>query len=335
MNGQSTRNTPLIHCFLSVILLVSACAKEKPLSGSPIFVSILPQAYFVERILGSENGGRVEVMVGPGQSPTTYEPTPQQMMKLTNTKLYFAIGVPFEHIWIDRIKATNPNLIIIDTSKGTAKRDIEHAGYTSDTTHHTRKDPHIWLDPILVKAQARIMAQALAETEPGHTAEYQANLKAFLEDLDRLDLEIKAILKDLESRTFFVFHPSWGYFADRYGLRQVPVEVGGKEPGARGLGRFVEEAKTLIHQGGAARVLFVQKQFSTKTAETVARSIGARIVTLDPLAKDYLSNLRNTALVIMECGMRNAERGMRSAECGPHLYTSTSHSYLFLRLTFP
>jgi len=257
-----------------------------------IFVSILPQAYFVERIIGPGHEEcktqekplwRVEVMVKSGQTPETYEPTPKQMASLAEAKIYFAIGVPFEQVWIDRIKANNTNLKIVDTREGIQIR---------------RKDPHIWLDPILVKIQARTIAEALTEIDPAHTADYQSNLAEFLADLDKIHREITKILDCVENRVFLVFHPAWGYFAERYRLRQLAVEVEGKEPSPRGLAAFIEQSKALIDAGQTGKTIFVQKQFSTKSAEIVAEAIGAQLITLDPLARDYLCSLRLTAETI-------------------------------------
>jgi zinc transport system substrate-binding protein len=253
------------------------------------------------------------------------------MAELAEARIYFTIGVPFERAWMERIKAVNPGLKVVDTSQGIMKRNGEWgmgngecgvrnaewgvgSGERSvrDEPGRHVEDPHIWLDPILVKSQARIIAEALVEIDPHNCIEYQANLEVFLADLDRLDGEIKKTLHGLEGRTFLVFHPAWGYFADRYGLRQMPVEVEGKEPGARSLADFIQRSKTLIAEGQTAKALFVQKQFSTRSAETVAQAIGARVIPLDPLAKDYLENLRRTAEIISkelrkECGMGNAE----------------------------
>jgi zinc transport system substrate-binding protein len=94
----------------------------------------------------------------------------------------------------------------------------------------------------------------------------------------------------MEGKSFMVFHPSWGYFADTYGLRQIPIETGGKEPGARTLQQVIEQG-----QRAGVRVVFVQKQFSRRVAETVAHALNARIATVDPLAEDYLRNMRHVA----------------------------------------
>ncbi|MDY6950353.1 MAG: zinc ABC transporter substrate-binding protein [Thermodesulfobacteriota bacterium] len=281
-------------------------------SGEKIraFVSILPQAYFLERV----GGDRVEVsvMVGPGHSPHTYEATPIQMAELSEARLYFRIGVDFENVWMERVSKINPDMKVVDTRRGIELRPMrnhrheeahndheakhhEHHRQGRPTEHHNHvgpgmKDRHIWLSPRLVKIQAKTICEALIKEDPSNRAYYEANMKAFHRDLDQLDREIARSLKDIKSRKFMVFHPSWGYFAHDYGLEQIPIEMEGKEPTAKSLHHVIEEAK---EEG--IKIIFVQKQFSKARAETVARAIGGRVVQIDPLARDYLSNMRQLA----------------------------------------
>ena len=157
------------------------------------------------------------------------------------------------------------------------------------------KDPHIWLSLRLVKIQAETIYQALTEEDPSHRAYYQENLEAFHRDLDQLDREIVRSLRDMNSRKFMVFHPAWGYFAHDYGLEQIPIEIEGKEPTAKDLTHIMEEAK---EEG--IKIIFVQKQFSKTSAETVARAIGGKAVQIDPLARNYLNNMRQVADAFVE-----------------------------------
>jgi zinc transport system substrate-binding protein len=262
-----------------------------------VFVSIPPQATFVQRI-GNDNV-KVGVLVGPGQSPHTFEPTPKQMAQLGKARLFFAIGFPFEKRILEKVTAANPNLKVIDTRQGVPLRSMTGAEAHQDADEDGHKagepDPHIWLSPRLVKIQASTIALALAAEDPAHAADYHKNLKAFQEDLDRLDAKIVKALEPVKGKALFVYHPAFGYFADAYGLKQVPVEVEGKEPSARQLAAFIERAKA-----AGAKVIFVQPQFSTKSAEAVARSIGGAVVPMDPLATDYLANLERMAEKIDE-----------------------------------
>jgi zinc transport system substrate-binding protein len=255
-----------------------------------VFVSLLPQATFVERIAGERV--KVGVLVGPGQSPHTFEPTPKQMTDLARARLFFALGWPFEKRLVAKVTAANPQLRVVDTREGVPLRSMAAAEIDKDDADHQAggPDPHIWVSPRLVKIQAATIARALAGEDPAHAADYEKGLKAFQEDLDRVDAKIAKALAPLKGKEMFVYHPAFGYFADAYGLKQVPVEVEGKEPSAKHLAAFIERAKA-----AGVKIIFVQPQFSAKSAEAVARAIGGAVVPLDPTAKDYLANLETMA----------------------------------------
>lgn len=255
------------------------------------FVSIEPQAYFVERIGGERV--RVSVLVGPGQSPATYEPTPAQMAELARADVYFRIGVPFEEGLLERLRVSMPNLNIVDTREGVPLRDMK--SHRASDHGHGRKDPHIWLAPRLAIAQARTIRDELKRLDPEGADLYDANLRAFAREAMALHAEIAEILRPVRGKEMFVFHPSYGYFADAFGLRQVAVEIEGKEPSPR-------ELEAIIARARAARVraIFVQPQFATASAEAIAREIGARVVPLDPLARDWPNNLRAMAHAIAD-----------------------------------
>jgi len=253
-----------------------AAAASAPL---PVFVSILPQKYFVERVGGKQVV--VSVMVGPGQSPATYEPMPRQMTALSRARLYFSIGVAFENTWMKRIQAANPALRVVPMQRG-----VELLPLTGPGGEAAGADPHIWTSPLRVKIMAASIRDALIETDPAHHGDYESNCRAFIAELDALDRDVRALLMLAKGKSFLVFHPSWGYFANDYGLRQIPIEAEGKEPGAKAIVRVIDLGK---REG--ARVIFVQTQFSRRTAETVAAAIGARVVAVDPLAENYPQNL--------------------------------------------
>jgi zinc transport system substrate-binding protein len=136
---------------------------------------------------------------------------------------------------------------------------------------------------------------ALVELDPANSQDYTNNYNAFAAELDKLDGDIRAILENVPTRQFMVFHPAWGYFADTYGLTQIPIENEGKEPGARALTSLIKQAKD-----ENVKVILVQPQFNKRSAEQVARAIGGRVVAIDPLSPDYLDNLRKVAQLIAE-----------------------------------
>lgn len=249
-----------------------------------VVVSILPQKTFVKKIAGDLVD--VTVMVAPGASPAVYEPKPSQMKKITKAQIYFSIGVPFEKAWLSRFKAQNPNMLLYDTSKGIKKLPMQehHHGHH----HHSSSilDPHIWLSPTLVKIQAKNIADALKKIDPKHKTVYENNLNKFEQEINELNRRLSKILKPCQGKAMMVFHPSWGYFAKEYGLKQIPVEVEGKEPKSKELVKIIHEAK---EEG--VKTVFVQPQFSKRTAKVIATSIGANIVEADPVAPNWAENL--------------------------------------------
>lgn len=281
-------------CSLTLVLFLAfaltATARAETLKKIPVFVSILPQAFFVDKIGGDRVV--VDVLVQPGQSPHTYAPTPRQMGRLAEARVYFRIGVAFENGLIPKLQSTMPELLIVDTRQGitlekmTAHEEEEEAGHS----HEEELDTHIWLDPLLVKKQAAIIKDALVQLDPDGRSLYEKNLVAFCTELDALHARLSTALAPLQGKSFFVFHPAFGYFAKAYGLNQIAVETGGNAPSARHLAALIESARK-----NGVRVLFVQPQFSQKSAETVARAIDGVVVALDPLARDYFSNMTGIA----------------------------------------
>ncbi len=251
-----------------------------------VFVSIPPQKYFLQQI--GKQRVDVQVMVQPGASPATYEPKPRQMAAISRTHIYFAIGVPFEKTWLKKIAATNPNMQVVHTDHGIPK--IPMAANQIGSDHHGELDPHIWLSPKLVMIQARTYLNALIKIDPDHRAVYEANTNLFISKLADLDADLKQIFADKQGLQFLVFHPSWGYFARSYGLKQVPVEIEGKDPKPAQLKTLIEHAKKQH-----INIIFVQPQFSSRSAELVAKEIGGQVIFADPLASDWSVNLREVA----------------------------------------
>ncbi len=270
-----------------------SCARRQPAVAErgrlSATVSIPPQAYFLERVGGDRVS--IQVLVGPGQSPATYEPTGNQMALLAKADVYFRIGVPFEDALLAKIARGVPGLRVVDTRDGVALQPIRaNSGSRRSERAGEAMDPHIWLDPKRAAIQARTLCRTLADLDVAGRSVYERNLAAFTTDLQRVDTAIARKLAPFKGQEMLVLHPAYGYFAAAYGLKQVPIEVEGKEPGTRQLRETVQAAR---EQG--ARAIFVQPEFAGPTANAVAREIGAEVIPLDPLARDYLTNLERIA----------------------------------------
>jgi zinc transport system substrate-binding protein len=267
-----------------------------------------PQAYLVERIGGPRV--RVEVMIPPGASEATYSPNPRQMVALSRARLYVRVGHPaflFEPQSIDPFLAAHPEIRVVDMSQGmdlirTGEAEGGEAprgffggrGEGQEEGHdHAAGDPHVWVAPGTVKVAARNIERALEDLDPAHAPLYRANLGHLLADVDALDRQIRTLLAGeagARGRSFMVYHPAWGYFAREYGLRQIAVEAGGREPSARQLVALIALAR---REG--VRAIFVQRGFARKSALVLAEEIGGRVVEVDPMDRDWLAGLANAA----------------------------------------
>ncbi len=243
-------------------------------------VSIAPLKLFVDKI--GEDRVESSIMVQAGASPHSYEPKASQMKAISNADIYFAIGVEFEKVWLDKFKNQNRNLIISDTSKGIEKIDS--------------KDPHIWTSPINVKQIAKNIYHTLSTFDKNSSSFYKKNLDNYLKELDKLDSNIRETLKDTpKGSNFMVFHPAWGYFAKEYNLTELPVEIEGKEPKMRELIKLIKEAKK-----NRIQAIFTQPEFSDKSAKIIAKSLHIKVIKTSPLAQNWSENLQKLAKAIAD-----------------------------------
>jgi len=286
------RNTVLFFALCGALILGAQQAQ----AAVEVFVSIPPQKWLSDRIGGEHI--TTGVLVRKGQDPHTFEPTPKLVEALTRSRLYFTIGLEFEEQVIAKIRQSSANLKIVDSVAGIEKMAMAERDHDGEGRHHgdghdndhAALDPHVWLSPVNLKIIAADMARTLIAADPQHSSAYAANLDQLSRELDELDRKIAAQLQPYAGATFFVFHPSFGYFAKRYGLQQEAVEVEGKTPTPKQLSGLIAEAKA-----DRVKVIFVQPQFDPHSGQAVATAIGGDVVPLDPLAEDVAENLETIA----------------------------------------
>ncbi|WP_281951426.1 metal ABC transporter solute-binding protein, Zn/Mn family [Nitrosophilus kaiyonis] len=253
-----------------------------------IAVSILPQKFFVKKIV--EDRFDIEVMVPPGSSPATYSVKPQQLLSLKKAKIYFSTGVPFEKAWLKRFKSANKSLKIVDIGKYIKKFPMQEHHHEGEHEHHHEHekilDPHIWLSPPLVILQARVILEEICKIDPKNKDFYLKNYQKFSNELTNLDTKIFKKLFNLKKREFIVYHPSFGYFARSYNLKQIAIEKEGKEPTIKYLKRVIDIAKKKN-----IKVVFVEPQFSKKSAKFIASKIGGEVLEIDPLNENWDKNI--------------------------------------------
>lgn len=295
MSNNRIRSKP-ISCLAGLLILamgmMSGCGEETASPGRrslSIFVSIPPQAAIVRALAGSNPS--VRMLVQPGQSPATYDPTPKQMAELAEADLCFLIGVPFEERFMELAGSVLSSVLVVKTQAGIRLRQLRHHDhYEKESRTGIGDDPHLWLSPKLMKMVAVNMAEGLKQVDSANGEKYAENLNRLLSRLDTLDSDLRELLAPLAGDTIYVFHPSYGYFADEYGLIQVPLEPEGKTADASYLARLMAEL-----DGREVRGIFVQPQFSDHLARSVASQIGTDLIELDPLSEDYFENMRSMA----------------------------------------
>lgn len=267
-------NLLIVASLFSCGLIPAIATPSKP--PIRVMVSILPLKGFVRQVGGSSVA--VEVMVRPGHSPATYEPTPQQMAFLQKADIFFAAGVPFERAWLKKIERIMPELKVV------------YLGGSGG-----EMDPHWWVDPKQAAMAVDKISISLGEWRPEEVVSFKNNGELLRQELLALDNQLAEMFAASLNKTFLVYHPAWGHLAKSYGLKQVAIEKHGKEPGPRDLQQIIQWGKK---QG--VSVVFIQTQFPEKLAKEVAQSLGASIVRLDPLAENYQENLLQVGQTIKQ-----------------------------------
>lgn len=265
------------------------CLAAEPV---PVAVSVLPEKYLVERVGGPNVD--VFVTVEPGQNPATYEPSTGQLDGVKRARVYFRLGVPFE-TWINRLLASNHHMRVVNVGDEIKQRTIEQPGGQEMVRAEQVRDSYVWLSPPLAKGMAARICDTLVGLDPAHKNDYERKYAQLAAELDALDIEIRSSLAPVKHRVFITAYPAWGYFADTYDLRQIPIASAVGEPDADSL----QQVSNIAKREGI-KVVYVEPQFSRASAEKVAQEIGARVVEIDPLAEDYVGNLRKIAAAFAE-----------------------------------
>jgi zinc transport system substrate-binding protein len=277
--------------FLWISFLAFSCWTANESQTKPVIsVSIIPQQYFIEQLAG--NLVEVNVMIPPGASPATYEPSVSQLGKLDRSVVYLRIGyVGFEQGWMDKIASVNPNMNIVDLSEGVEiiQEDVHENDDHQGHAHHGA-DPHIWMSVHNARIIARNIHKELLALFPGEKDYLQAKLDGFSLVLDSLDQEITAKLEGIENNKFMIYHPALTYYARDYGLEQLSLEIEGKTPSPAHLKEMID----LAREQQISKIL-IQNQFDRKNAEVLARETGSEIIQFDPLDLQWREQMRYIA----------------------------------------
>lgn len=297
------------------MLLLFGCTQQNKEQDNrlKVAVSIVPQKTFVEKIAGDL--AEVTVMIPPGNSPANYQPTPKEMKDFSDAQLYFAIGVPAEEANIrPKISELNENMKVVNLAEKVAEvypdrffqaeNEEEHEGNAKEETEkeheHQGRDPHIWLSPKRVIVMVEEMRDALIQLDSENKSVYEENAQNYIQELETLDKEIQKTLQGVDSPSFIIYHPSFGYFAEDYGLNMVAIEENGKTATAQGIKEVVDFANEK-----EIKVIFYQEEFDSNQAETVAKEIGGETLKVAPLAPNYIENMMEISKVFQKVFQKN------------------------------
>ena len=270
--------------YILTLFILSGCGNTTQKSEKPILtVTLEPLRYFTEAIAG--NNYEVVSMVPKGSSPESYDPTPQQLVNLSKSQAYFRIGyIGFEQAWMKKLEANCPNMKVYDTSKGIDLiRDKGH--WHGDHFHEGGVEPHVWNSTQNALIIADNIYQALCELDSTHQEDYQKRLDVLKQTIRQTDANVRTLVENADS-TFLIYHPALSYFARDYGLKQVSIEEGGKEPSPAQLKALIETCRNEnVH------TIFVQQEFDQRNAQLIAHELGINIVSINPLSYDWVKEM--------------------------------------------
>ena len=274
--------------YILTLFICCACGHTPQQSEKPVItVTLEPLRYFTEAIAG--DCFEVVSMVPKGSSPESYDPTPQQLVNLSKSQAYLRIGyIGFEQAWMKKLEANYPTMKVYDTSKG-VELIREEGHHHGDHYHEGGVEPHIWNSTRNASVIADNIYAALCEMDADHQPEYKQRLDSLKQVIARTDADVRTLLANADS-TFLIYHPALSYFARDYGLHQISIEEGGKEPSPATLKTLIE---TCRREG--AQVIFVQQEFDQRNAQLIADELGIEIVPINPLNHDWAEEMLRVA----------------------------------------
>lgn len=277
-------------CLLTAMLVLSSCNHKKSEQTKPtLTVSIAPQKYFIDRLMGDVVD--VNVMIPQGSNHATYSPSALQIKKLSKSIAYIKLGhISFETNWMDKLTASNTQMKVYDLSEGISVIHDDHHHHHHDHDHicSAGADPHTWTSPKQVYQLTKNLKAALTELFPQHKELIVANYEAVVNDIDMLDERLTNLSATNANLSFMIFHPAYTYLADSYGFNQLTIEFEGKTPTPARLKSTIEQA-----QESNVEVIYIQQEFDQSNANVVAKEIGAEVVQVNPLSEDWLKEMNN------------------------------------------
>lgn len=282
---------PRFYRLIFLMALLAGCGTpaQQESSKQVVLVSILPQTTFVNKIAGDDF--KISLLIPHGANPTTYSLLPAQMAEIASAKVWLRMGhVGFERSWADKIREVNGLMEEVDLSEG-----LDLMGGRIVDGRLTAVDPHTWLSPVAVKVMAGSILDRLIQLNPAASQQYKEGYSAFVKEIEETDAILRSLLAPHVGKKFISFHPSLSYFARDYGLIQLSIQQGGREPSPSHIAKLID-----IARAENIRTIYIQSEFDREQARMLAQEIGGDIVQVWPLNPDWSSNLIDLARVLSE-----------------------------------
>lgn len=284
----------IILCFL---LLFIACGNRQT-EEKLVSVTIEPQRFFAEKIAGDKFV--IHTVVPAGQNPEIYDPTPQQMVRVSKSEAYLRIGhLGLEEVWVSKMLENNRDMKVFDLSEGFdfIGHEDEHVHESEEDCDHDHHgvDPHIWSSISGAKKIAWNTLNAFVELDEENESYYKENYRHLMAEIENVEHKITALLAPLENRLFIIYHPALTYFSKEYDLTQLSIEMEGKEPSPTQLKRLIDTARE-----SGAKVVFIQQEFDQKNAELIAKETNCKLVVINPLAYDWEKEMIHIAQALVD-----------------------------------
>lgn len=287
---MATTFKPFFLFFLLLFLCGGCFSSVGQDSRITVAVAVEPLAFLCEFIGGSRV--HTVVLVPPGKEPEHYQATPEKIAAVSRCRILFCTGMPFEETLLPKLQANAQHLKIVDLRSGLKLRTLElHHRESGESHTHGGVDPHIWFAPSALKTEAGTMLAALIEIDADGAEHYRQNYEQLLERIGAVQEELAAKLASQKGQTVYVFHPSYGYFCDEFGLEQRAIEYEGKTPKPQQLAALAAQAK----QERRPPLIFVQPEFNQGPAQALAEAVGGKIAVHSALERDVLKSMQHFA----------------------------------------
>ena len=250
-----------------------------------VAVPLSPYAKIAKEI--AKEKAEVLTLIPENSDPHTFEPKPKILKQFSASSIYFTDGA-FDKNWLSRFLSVNKNVKVVPLTEGILFNKMEHRHHHAEQKHTEEHeeafDPHLWTSFENIKIIARNILNALTTFDSENKTYYEKNYSEYLKKINSLSEKVQKIISKLpeNKKKFMVFHPSFGYLAKEYHLKEICIEIEGKEVKPKDLEHLIQEAKK-----ESIETIFIMPQFSKRAAASIAKSLNANIVEINPLAYEF------------------------------------------------